>query len=209
MEIVFGFMVAVAYVVSPGPVNVETLRRGLTGGFRVALAMQLGAIIGRVCWAALALAGVGLLMTQSVMHTLLGVVGAALLMYLGWSALCSWRGLVEQACPCAGALRQTEPTPFAIRQSFWIGLGLAVANPLAPAFWLTVSGSISQLSQADAATFLCGFVLGVLLSSLLVALLAGQWRTRLNARIIRLALSACGVVLITFGLSLGYATLIG
>jgi threonine/homoserine/homoserine lactone efflux protein len=63
----------------------------------MALAMQLGAIFGRVCWAALALAGVGLLVTQSGMHTLLGVVGTALLVYLGWSALCSWQDLVELA----------------------------------------------------------------------------------------------------------------
>jgi threonine/homoserine/homoserine lactone efflux protein len=94
-----------------------------------------------------------------------------------------------------------------IRQSFWIGLGLAVANPFGPAFWLTVSGSIGQQSQVHAVTFLSGFVLGTLLSSLLIALLAGQWRARLTPRIIRLALSACGLILIAFGLGLGYTTI--
>src|SRR5262245_6832685 len=188
MDIAVGFIVAVSYAVAPGPVNIGTLRWGLTGGFRVALAMQLGAIIGRVCWAMLALAGVGFLVTQSVVQTFLGVVGTALLMYLGWSALSRWQGPAELISSPGGAPLQTRPASLVMWQSFWIGLGLAVANPFSVAFWLTVSESIGQQSQVHAATFLSGFVLGALLSSLLIALLAEQWRAWLTPRIIRLAL---------------------
>ncbi len=45
--LLFGF----AFNVSPGAVFSETLRRGLTGGFRPALLVQLGSLIGDAVWA--------------------------------------------------------------------------------------------------------------------------------------------------------------
>ncbi len=87
MDGALGIMLGLAYVVAPGSVNIETLRRGLTGGARVALAMQLGAIIGELFWALLPLAGTGLLLTHAVAQTILGIAGTTLLMYLGWLAV--------------------------------------------------------------------------------------------------------------------------
>jgi len=81
-----GVMMGVAYAVPPGPVNIEAARRGLTGGFPVTLAMQLGAVIGDTTYAVLALAGVGLVLTHALAQALLGIVGTGLLLYLGWSA---------------------------------------------------------------------------------------------------------------------------
>ena len=95
MEVLLGVMMGVAYVVPPGPVNIETARRGLTGGFPAALAMQLGAVIGDTTYAVLALAGVGLVLTHALAQALLGIVGTGLLLYLGWSGLSSWRGIVS------------------------------------------------------------------------------------------------------------------
>jgi threonine/homoserine/homoserine lactone efflux protein len=46
-------MLSLAYVASPGPVNIETLRRGLAGGFRAALALQRGAIGASISWIAI------------------------------------------------------------------------------------------------------------------------------------------------------------
>ncbi len=40
----------------------ETLRRGLTGGFRPALLVQLGSLIGDAVWALLGLTGLALLL---------------------------------------------------------------------------------------------------------------------------------------------------
>lgn len=46
MEVVLGAFMGIAYTVSPGPVNIETVRCGLRAGFTSALALQLGALIG-------------------------------------------------------------------------------------------------------------------------------------------------------------------
>ena len=56
--LLFGF----AFNVSPGAVFSETLRRGLTGGFRPALLVQLGSLIGDAVWALLGLTGLALLL---------------------------------------------------------------------------------------------------------------------------------------------------
>src|SRR5262245_33133368 len=97
MDVLLGIMLGVAYVVPPGPVNIETVRRGLTGGFRVALALQLGALIGDMVYAILAVAGAGLLLNHTATQSLLGIIGVGLLLCLGYSALRSWWEHVDVA----------------------------------------------------------------------------------------------------------------
>jgi len=204
-----GVMMGVAYVVPPGPVNIETLRRGLTGGFPVALAMQLGAVIGDTAYAVLALAGAGLLLTHTVAQALLGIVGTGLLLYLGWSGLSSWRGIVSLvAQPAAAAALQVRPASLSTRHTFWTGVAISVANPYVIAFWLSVGGTIIQDPQRHGAEFLGGFFLGSLLLSLTIALLVGRCRSCLTPRFFQYASCGCGLALIGFGLSLGYSTLL-
>ena len=54
-----GAMIAISFSAPPGPVAMETIRRGLRGGFSPALNVQLGSIIGDFMWFMLALIGVG------------------------------------------------------------------------------------------------------------------------------------------------------
>ena len=54
-----GAVMAISFCAPPGPVTMETLRRGLRGGFGPALQVQLGSIVGDVTWCALALVGLG------------------------------------------------------------------------------------------------------------------------------------------------------
>jgi excisionase family DNA binding protein len=54
---------------APGPVFAATLRHGVRGGFRPALAVQIGSLVGDALWAVLGLAGVGLLATLESLRT--------------------------------------------------------------------------------------------------------------------------------------------
>src|SRR5437870_5605061 len=138
MNIMLGVLMGVAYVIPPGPVNIETMRRGLTGGFRVALAMQLGAVTGVMVYAILALTGAGLLLVHPVAQSLLGIAGTGLLLYLGWSALHSWRAIASlMACPASKAAIRERPTPPSKQRSFWTGVAISVANPCGMAFWMS------------------------------------------------------------------------
>ncbi len=204
-----GIMLGLAYVASPGPVTVETLRRGLAGGMRVAFTLQLGAIIGHVIWAMLALVGVGLLLTNAPAQILLGGVGSILLMYLGWSALRGWRSFAMAASAghkIGASNRSAAPTA---RRVFWTGVAVAVANPFGPAFWLSIGGTLGQGAEHSAPLFLGGFFIGSLLAAVGIVLLVGLGHTRITPRLARLASHGCGVVLIGFGVLVGYTTMLG
>lgn len=204
-----GMMLGLAYIASPGPVNIETLRRGLSGGFRVALALQCGALVGRLVWALLALIGADLLLAPAGAQTMLGIVGSVLLLYLGCSTLQSRQVLATVACALEGVPRDVAPRTPTTRRTAWIGVAIALANPLAPVFWLSVVGMIGSRSQQHPAIFLGGFVLGALLASVAIALLVGLWHRCLTPRLVRVATSSCGLALIGCGLFVGYTTVLG
>ena len=66
----------------------ETVRRGATGGFKAALAVQIGSLVGDATWAVLGLMGVGLLLQVDALKWPVGLVGAAYLIWLSWD---SWK----------------------------------------------------------------------------------------------------------------------
>jgi threonine/homoserine/homoserine lactone efflux protein len=51
MNILICALMGLAYVAPPGPVNLETVRRGVAGGFRAGLVLQLGAVLGDLLYA--------------------------------------------------------------------------------------------------------------------------------------------------------------
>ena len=57
-----------AFCASPGAVFSETLRRGLTGGFRSALLVQLGSQIGEAVWALIGLTGLNTPSLDDMVH---------------------------------------------------------------------------------------------------------------------------------------------
>ena len=208
MNVALGIMLGLAYVASPGPVNIETLRRGLSGGFRVALALQLGSLIGDLFWAILALAGVALLLTHAAAQAILSIAGTALLVYLGCSALRSWRTIAAVASPVGDSAPQIQVGALASGRMFWTGAAIATANPFGPAFWLSIGGAMGNGAQQQPITFLGGFFLGALLAGVTIALLVGIGHARITPRLARLATSGCGLALIGCGLMVGYATVL-
>ena len=90
----------------------------------------------------------------------------------------------------------------------WTGAAIATANPFGPAFWLSIGGAMSGSAQQHPATFLGGFFLGALLTSVGIALLVGLWHTCLTPQLVRLATSDCRLALIGCGLMVGYTTML-
>jgi threonine/homoserine/homoserine lactone efflux protein len=189
MDVVLGVMLGLAYVAAPGPINIETVRRGLAGGWKHGFAVQVGAVCGDLAYAILAWAGLGLALMNMGVHRLVQLGSAAVLVYLGWSALCGcWRAADLVAEPVRGA------------SAFWAGVTLSL-NPYAITFWLAMGSTIMSPQRL---AVVGGFFLACLLWALAIALLVGQWRARITTRFARWASCGCGVVLIASGLSLGY-----
>ena len=182
----------VTYSAAPGAVNTEALRRGIARGFRPALLVQSGALVGDLAWAALALTGVSLLFQNRPVQLLLGVAGGFFLLRLAWSALQqAWRGGLPGA---HGA---------ETRGDLATGVFFSLANPFGIAFWAGIGGGFVVDTGTDApatlATLLAGFAVGASLWCLGFALVVSAGRRFVRPVVFRVVNALCGLALGYFG----------
>lgn len=193
-----GAAIALAFSAPPGPVALETIRRGLRGGFGPALRVQLGSIIGDLTWCLAALVGLAPLVQVLWIRIALGVLGVAVLIYLGCLGI---RDALKP--PAATATSATVENKGAFRSGLWISM----ANPMAVGYWLGVGGTLvaagvvgTSLSQTTA--FVLGFVAAVFAWAFIMALAVRFGQQWMTPRLFRVVTFACGLTLIFFGLSL-------
>ena len=120
------FLLAVVLIsASPGPAMALIMRRAALRGTRAAVPTVLGLEAGLYLWALAAGAGLAALVAASeVAYTVLRVVGAAVLIYLGLRAWYGvWKGSDEMT-----------PARHSTRGSFLEGLVVQLANPKAAVF---------------------------------------------------------------------------
>lgn len=189
------FTFGVAYTAAPGAVNAESLRRGLTRGFKPALLVQLGSLVGDLGWAALALAGISLVLDNRPIQLALGIAGGCLMLRLAWNALQqAWHGGLPRAHG------RTD------RGDFATGLFFSVANPFGLAFWSGVGGGVRSLGVEDFGVFLIAFAVGAVVWCFLAALAIGWTQRRVGVRVLRWTGALAGLVLGYFGLRLVWET---
>jgi threonine/homoserine/homoserine lactone efflux protein len=193
MMIVEGMLLGLAYVLPPGPVTAETVRRSLHGGIPAALAVQLGGVGGDFIYALLVLAGLSQFLNHTAVRPGAGLLGSVLLVVLGISAL---RGPAVPLTPVAAG--RPTATPAQLARLAAAGLLVSLMNPFAVAFWMTVGTSATNAAPS----WLAGFMLGSLAASLLTGLVAGRLHWQ---RFGRWLSAGCGCLLIAFGLKLSWA----
>lgn len=151
VEIVgFAGLLGLVFNAAPGAVFAESLRRGINGGFRPALAVQVGSLAGDATWAVLGLAGVGGLLMLPAVRLPLTLVGCGVLAVLGVRGL---RGggtdAAEPARPATGALAA--------------GAAMSLSNPWNVVYWSGTAGAVAALigsspTFAQLTAFLVGFM---------------------------------------------------
>ena len=193
-----GAAIALAFSAPPGPVTMETIRRGLRGGFGPALRVQLGSIIGDLTWCLAALVGLAPLVQVMWIRIALGVIGVGVLIYLGFLGI---RDSLKPPTPTATAAALEN------KGAFRSGLWISMANPMAVGYWLGVGGTLvaagvigASLSQTTA--FVLGFVAAVFVWSFVVAFAVRFGKQWMTPGLFRVVTFACGLTLIFFGLSL-------
>jgi hypothetical protein len=106
------FLLGLLFNAAPGAVFAETVRQGTRGGFRPALAVQLGSLVGDALWGLVGLAGVGVLLQLDWLRWPVGIAGSA---YLLWLAHDSWiaagREFSVNAPGMAGAQKAMRGVP--------------------------------------------------------------------------------------------------
>ena len=196
-----GALMAISFSAPPGPVALETLRRGLRGGFRPALQVQLGSIIGDVTWCALALLGLAPLVQVAWVRVLLSVAGVAVLVYLGAAG-------IREALTSRPAATEAKAAP--AHGAFRSGLAISMANPMAVGYWLSVGGALVAAGVAGAtagqtASFISGFIGGTLAWAFVMALAVRWGRVLMTPRVFRWVNLGCSAALLVFGVALALA----
>jgi chemosensory pili system protein ChpE len=190
-----------AYAAVPGAVNAEALRRGMSGGFRPALLVQVGSLVGDALWAALGLTGAAALADIDALAVALGLIGAGFLFALARSALAA---AISGRIPASNTTRSGG--------SFVVGLVFGLANPAGIAFWAGVGGGLLALGGGRAAIdqialFLAAFVVGAWLWGCAMAAAVGWGRRFAGSRAFRWINALCGLALTYFGIRIAWTTL--
>ena len=157
------FGLGLLFNAAPGPVFAETVRHGARGGYRAALAVQLGSLAGDALWAILGLLGVGLLFRAEAIRLPVGIAGA---LYLLWLACDSWRESNQVFSIDAGGMSSGRP--------FRSGVALSITNPQNVAYWAALGSAMSVVgaptpSAVEYAVFFTGFMASSILWAILCA----------------------------------------
>lgn len=198
--LLFGLTLGLSAGLSPGPlmtlVITTTLRDGFWHGLRVAAApfvTDLPIIL-------LSVFVLGLLPSWTL--AIIGVIGGAYVVYLGWETMRSARQASELAMQDARAENTSG------RKSLLRGAAVNALNPHPYLFWATVGGPtlLAAFSQSllQGALFLLGFYVTLIGSKVAVAALVHSQARRFSVAWYQRILVLLGLLLIGLGLWLGW-----
>ena len=190
---------------APGPDFAIVVRRSVASGVRCGMAAALGVGAGVFVWAVSAAIGVAALLEASaVAFTVVKVVGAAYLLYLGIRALRSASRRDESSGP-AGDGGGTE----SIWTSFRQGLLCNVLNPKAAAFFVALMPQfVGERSNLGSTLVLAGIAAAISIGwfSILANLVAALRRAFARPGVRRVVDAITGTALVTLGIRLAVTT---
>lgn len=204
----YAFALGLAFNAAPGVVFAESLRRGVRAGFKPALAVQLGSLVGDAAWAVLGLAGAGALFQLPATRVPIAVAGSGVLIWLGWQALSDApTAIPPDRAEGAGALPVHTGALAA-------GAALSLGNPLNVVYWSGAAGTVAAVlgetpSGAHLATFFLGFMASSVAWCFACAGMIAVVRRTIAVSLVRGLEVACGLALLGFGGVLLGRTLLG
>jgi chemosensory pili system protein ChpE len=182
---------------APGAVFVETVRQGVRGGFRPALAVQVGSLVGDTLWAVIGLAGVALLLSLDGLRVPIAIVGA---LYLLWLALDAWKAAHREFAVDTQARASSDG--HALRA----GVLLSVTNPQNLAYFAAIGTGMAAVGVThpgplDYAIFFAGLMLASVLWAFICAALVDRVFRNAGLRWARLTYRACALVFLALALA--------
>ena len=194
---VAAFLLGLVFNATPGPVFAETIHRHIKGGFRTALAVQIGSLVGDASWALLGLAGVGLLLQLEVLQAPINLLGAAYLTWLAWDA---WRAAGTGAVLSTDGRRDHES------EAMRSGVLLSLTNPQNVAYWAAVGSALGSVGvhdpgPADYGIFYAGFLMSSIAWAVSFAALVDRLFRRVGASWVRATYRICAAAFLLLALA--------
>ena len=195
--LVAAFGLGLVFNAAPGPVFAATLRHGVRGGFRPALAVQLGSLVGDALWAVLGLAGVGLLATLESLRLPIGMAGA---LYLLWLARDAW--VASKLEFTLDGTAESGANDAALRS----GMLLSLTNPQNVGYWAALGSALGAVGvheprSADYAVFFAGFMLSSIVWALVFAAIVDWALGRAGSRWARVTYRLCAILFLALALT--------
>jgi chemosensory pili system protein ChpE len=154
------FGLGMIFNAAPGAVFTETVRQGLIGGYRVALNVQLGSLVGDASWAVLGLAGAGALFQVPEIRLPLSIIGGLYLVYLGIKCIVDKPNIERPG---------SSPDTHAIKNNaLFSGVSISLTNPQNILFWAALGSVLGGLGVEQPTTMhYAVFFMGFMTSSVL------------------------------------------
>ncbi len=191
-----GFVVALQL----GPISLFLIRSTLRGSLRVGLAIAAGVAIIDTAYAAAGAAGAAPLLSIDSLRLTFGLIGAAVLLFLGVRTL--WSAFRVRA---GGESDEEVSTP---RRAFLTTLAATASNPSTIASWAAIFAAASAADAASTGGEVALLLAGVGLGSLTwMSLLAGAVTVagrRMGPGLMRGVDGVAGTGLVAFAGVLGY-----
>ena len=125
---------------APGAIFTESLRRGLKGGFKSALYVQFGSLVGDLIWAVIGLGGAAILFEIDAIKMPMAIFGGVL---LAWLAFNSFLDATKKIPSINLTLKQDEKT------ELMVGGALSLSNPINITYWAGMAGTIATLGVKE------------------------------------------------------------
>ncbi|GAB4560229.1 MAG: LysE family translocator [Rhizobacter sp.] len=189
------FLLGLVFNAAPGAVFAETIRQGARGGFRPALAVQVGSLVGDALWAVLGLVGIGLLLQLQWLRWPVGVAGVV---YLLWLATDAWRAAGKEfSVSDTGEVQR--------RQALRAGVTLSVTNPQNIAYWAAMGSAmgavgVHQPTSLDYGVFFAGFMVSSVVWAFFCAAVVDRLFRRAGARWARVTYKLCALAFLALAL---------
>lgn len=191
--------VASLAILSPGPAILLALRNGVTQGVRAVVWSSLGNVTGIFCVSAAAMLGLGLLLKSSaLLFSIVKVLGALYLFYVGVRHLIGRTSLLQPVDPVPKATKMHSPL-LLHREAFFI----ATINPKSILFFTALFPQFIKAQEPLLPQFfiLTGIFMALSFVTLMVyASVAAQARVALrHSHFVKWVNRVVGTVFISFG----------
>jgi putative LysE/RhtB family amino acid efflux pump len=200
---IVGFGLGFAVALQLGPMSLFLIRSTLRAGWRVGLAAGAGIAAVDALYAACGIAGTAPLLSLASVRTVLGLAGAALLLWLGARTLHSafaLRSGLEGARESASS-----------RRAFALALAGTASNPATIVSWAALFAAANSVTSVHGTPGALLLVAGVCMGSLswvsILATATAATRRLIGPRVMRAAEGVAGAAMLGFGGVLAYSTL--
>lgn len=202
-SLVIGFSLGLFVAAQIGPISLLVMRTVLRGALTAGLAIGLGAAVVDASYAALGQAGAAALLEIDALRLAFGVIGACVLVGLGFRTL--WMAFRVRA---GGEVDAEVATP---RRAFLTSLAATASNPSTIASWAAIFAAASTAgavaSGGGVALMLVGVALGTVTWFTTLCLVLVVVRRRVGTRSLRVVDAIAGSGLVAFGGVLGWQTI--